>query len=234
MDKQTQKELLRIVEQNYDEIATEYNETRKKSLGKLWEILIQQTKGVAQDSKVFDVGCGNGRLLEAFIGKKVDYLGIDQSEKLLSLAKERYPKYQFKLGNILDLGQIPEYNFDYVFSIALLHHIPSKELQIKALKQLRNKIKPGGRLIVTVWNMWNQTKYRPLILRFWLLRAVGKSKMDLGDILFDWKNPKAEKVSKRYYHAFRKSELKNIAKKAGLKKIRILRDKYNYYLLANK
>ena len=55
--------------------------------------------------------------------------------------------------------------------------------------------------------------------------------MDFGDILFDWKNSQGEKTSKRYYHAFKKGELKRVIKKAGLKIEKIYKDKYNYYAL---
>ena len=32
-----------------------------------------------------------------------------------------------------------EFDFDYVFAIALLQHIPGKDLQVLAMKQLKNK-----------------------------------------------------------------------------------------------
>ena len=53
--------------------------------------------------------------------------------------------------------------------------------------------------------------------------------MDFGDVLFDWLSDKGEYIGKRYYHAFRKHELKKICKKAGLKIERIYKDEYNYY-----
>jgi hypothetical protein len=58
--------------------------------------------------------------------------------------------------------------------------------------------------------------------------------MDFGDIIFDWKNNDGEIAGKRYYHAFRKRELKKIIKKAGLKTRRIYKDKYNYYAIITK
>ena len=58
--------------------------------------------------------------------------------------------------------------------------------------------------------------------------------MDFGDIIFDWKNSQGERVSQRYYHAFRKGELKAIFKKAGLKIEKLYKDKYNYYAVLKK
>ena len=58
--------------------------------------------------------------------------------------------------------------------------------------------------------------------------------MDFGDVFWDWKAPSGEAVSKRYYHAFTKRELKKLARAAGLKIQKIYKDKYNYYLVAFK
>lgn len=227
MNNQTQKNLLNIVKRNYEEIAEHYNETRKKHLEPLWSELIKYARQAKTGSRILDIGCGNGRLIEAFKGKNINYLGIDSNQKLLENAKKQKPGFEFKLGNILELGDIPEVNFDYVFCIAVLHHIPGKDLRIKALRQLKNKVNNEGKIIITVWNLWGQKKFRKLILRFALLKLIKKNQMDIGDILFDWKNSAGEIVSRRYYHAFTKYQLKKIAKKAGLKIEKIYKDKYN-------
>ncbi|MCX6796645.1 MAG: class I SAM-dependent methyltransferase [Candidatus Falkowbacteria bacterium] len=231
MNKQTQKELLQIVEKNYEEITEQFDETRKKHL---WPELVNLTSQVKNNALVLDIGCGNGRLLEAFQDKKINYLGVDKSRKLIALAKEKYAKHKFVTGDILDLGKLPEINFDYVFCIAVLQHIPGKNLQIDALKQLRNKISDKGEIIIVVWNMWAQKKFRNLIIKFFLLKLIRKNKMDLGDVLFDWKNAQGLRVSKRYYHAFRKGELKRVIKKAGLKIESLYNDRYNYYAVLSR
>ncbi len=230
MNKQTQKELLKMVRRNYEEIADEYHETRKKHLEPLWHNLIKLAKKVKGGEKVLDVGCGNGRLLEAFLGKELDYIGIDTNERLIQHAKSLYPERNFKVGDILKLGELNEFNFDYVFAVAIIHHLPGKELRVQALRQLKNKIKNNGRIVITVWNLWGQKKFRYLILKFFLLKLIKKNKMDLGDILFSGFNVK----SQRYYHAFTKRGLKRTAKKAGLKVEKIYRDKYNYYAILTK
>jgi len=243
MDRQTQKQLLDIVKRNYEEIADDFSETRKRHLLPLWGELVKITENIKDGDKILDAGCGNGRLLEVLKDKEINYLGVDSSEKLINIAKSRFqttntqrlkPNIQFQVGDILELGKVSEINFDYVFCIAVLHHLPGKDLQIAALKQLKNKIKPTGKIIITTWNLWSQKKYRKLILKFILLKVIKKNKMDIGDILFDWKNSQGEIVSQRYYHAFRKRELKKIIKKAGLKIEKIYKDKYNYYMILRK
>ena len=245
MDKQTEKELLGIVRRNYEAIAKDFNETRKKYL---WPELIKLTRAVKSADKILDVGCGNGRLLDAFLGKQIKYLGVDQSDKLLNSARQDRQadmiKSEFIKGDILELGKIPEINFDHIFAVSVLHHLPGKDLQIKALKQFRNKLANNGRLIVVVWNMWSKAwgkkNFRRLIIKFALLKLIKKNlpapigKMDFGDIVFDWKNSGGKIIGQRYYHAFRRRELKKIIKKAGLKTGRLYKDKYNYYAIITK
>jgi len=246
MDKQTQKNLLALVKSNYEEIADQFNQTRKKYL---WPELIELTKEIKTGDKILDVGCGNGRLLEAFRDKQVSYLGIDNNEKLINLARENRKSSignrqseivnrKFIVGDILNLGKIPEMNFNYVFSIALFHHLPGNDLRIAGLRQLKNKVNKNGKIIVVVWNLWSQPKFRKLIFKFTLLKLIKKNlsavRMDFGDILFDWKNPDGEAMSRRYYHAFTKRGLKKIIKKAGLKIEKIYKDKYNYYAILRK
>jgi SAM-dependent methyltransferase len=142
--------------------------------------------------------------------------------------------YQFKNADILELDKIKEKDFDYVFCIAVLHHLPGEDLRLKALEQMKGKIKPGGKIILTVWNLWNQGKFRKLIIKYGFLKLVGLNKMDFGDILFNWKNNQGEQISRRYYHAATKNELKKIAVNAGLKVKKLYEDKYNYYLILEK
>jgi len=243
MDKQTQRELQAIVKKNYSKIANHYSETRKK---KLWPAIKKLVENVKDGDKVLDVGCGSGKLLDALQEKDISYIGTDPCKGLLENAKNRYKKegrlkkekIKFIQNDILNLGDIPQTKFDHAFVIAVLQHIPSNDLQIKALKQLKNKIKPDGKIVLSVWNMWSKAwekkKFKQKIWKFFFLKMIGKNKMDFGDVLFDWKSPEGENVSKRYYHAFRKRELKKISKKAGLKIEKIFKDKYNFYLILKK
>ena len=237
MDKQTEQNLLNIVKRNYEGIAEQFSETRKKDLStNLWGELIKFTRDISENSSILDVGCGNGRLLKAFEDIKIKYLGVDNNEELLGYAKSLYPDREFVLGDVLELNNIPQLNFDYVFFVAVIHNLPGQDLRLQALKQLRNKVSQNGKIIITAWNLWSQEKYLKLIFKFILLKLMRRMSRrffrmyskksrdpdfalrasgDWGDILFDWKNSKGEKVSQRYYHAFRKGELKKIAKRPG-------------------
>lgn len=231
MNQKIERDLLKIVANNYRVAAEDFNITRRKAL---WPAITTITTPVKDGESVLDVGCGNGRLLEAFKDREIKYLGLDQSEALVKLAQNNYPGHHFRKGDILDLGNIKEHNFDYVFCLAVLHHLPSNRLRLQAMKQLKNKVKSGGKIIISVWNLWGHKKYRRLIWRFWFLKIFRKNKMGFGDILFDWKDSSSRTLSQRYYHAFNNRELKRLAGAAGLKIDALERDSHNYWLLVSK
>lgn len=235
MNKQTQQSLLQLVKRNYEEIAEDFSETRNKAL---WPELVKFTSAVKDGESVLDVGCGNGRLAKLFVERYVKYIGIDNNQRLIEIASKNYElrikNYEFLVGDILQLDKVVEDKFNYVFCVAVLHHLPGKELRIQALKQLRKRLKPDGKIILTVWNLWPQTKFRKLIIKYSLLKLIGRNAMDWGDILFPWKNKKGEKISERYYHAFALGELKRIIRQTGLDIEKLYQDRYNYYLILKK
>ena len=236
MDKQTQQNLLELVKENYEEIAVSFNSARTKYI---WPELVKLTAPVRDSERILDVGCGNGRLLQALGGKSIEYLGIDDSAGLLETAKNNWKlsaslksgDWRFINGNIFQLNKIPEKDFDYVFCVAVLHHLPGEDLRVEALKQMKEKMKSGGKIIITVWNLWDQKKFSRLITKYFFLKIIGRNKMDFGDIIFNWKNGQGRAVSRRYYHALTKRELKKTIMKAGLKIEKLYKDKFNYYLI---
>jgi len=232
MDKQTEQKLLNIVKDGYEKIADDFSETRNK---RLWPEIMKLTGLVKNGDAVLDVGCGNGRLARAFEGKQIRYTGIDSSEKLIKKAKmnneSRIMNKEFIIGSILDLKSVLNEKFNFIFLVAVFHHLPGEELRIEALKQMKERLKDDGKIIISVWNLWQQNKYLKLILKFFWEKIIGKNKMDFGDIVFDWKNNKGEKASLRYYHTFTKNELTKLAGKASLKIEKIYKDKYNYYMI---
>lgn len=122
-------------------------------------------------------------------------------------------KFRFVVADALDLP-FEDKSFDLVFAIALLHHIPSKELRLKVLRNCFRVLKPDGFLILTVWNLW-QPK---LLLKYkiWSMIFGWRPKgLDWKDIWIPWKLPQGQ--VQRYYHAFTAGEMKRLLKKAGFK-----------------
>ena len=233
MDKKTQNDLLKLVRDNYRTIAGDFDITRRKGL---WPEVAKLADGVdcsLAKKSVLDAGCGQGRLYECFRDKNIDYLGVDSCAELVKLARDHYGE-RFEIGEILTLSQLPQFDFDYIFCVGVLHHLPGQKLQLEALNQLKSKAKTGGQIIISVWNIWAMPKLRPLIFKYAFLKLLGKHRMDWGDIIFYWRYSGGQIASRRYYHAFTKRGLKKLVKQADLLIDQIYKDKFNYYLILKK
>jgi len=194
MKKKTQEKLLKIVKNNYDNIAKDF----------------------------------------AFKNKTVNYTGFDNSKELIKLAKGNFPKHKFIVDNIIEMTNISNNAFDWIFSIAVLHHIPDKKLRIKTLQNLKKKLKNNGKLVITVWNLWDYKDFKLKIIKFYLTNLFTKNKVEFGDFIFDWKGGGGNNHKKRYYHAFTVKSFKKIIKKSGLKIEKVEKDKFNYCFILKK
>lgn len=209
MNQKYAKYLLEKTAQDYNTISERFSKTRNQ----VWEEVETLVEDyVLPQDRILDLGCGNGRLVKVLQEKPVDYIGVDVSEKLIKIAKEKHPKKRFLQANALDLP-FPANYFDKIFSIAVLHHIPSTEFRLKFLKQAKRVLKPEGLLILTVWNLWRK-KFLKYHLKYNFLKLIGKSKLDWKDIFYPWKSPNGKVVVQRYLHCFTKGELKRLVQKA--------------------
>ena len=99
-----------------------------------------------------DVGCANGYLMEMLykwgtaIGYNLQMFGVDFSEELLELAKNRLPQWhdRFFFGNALYWK--PEQKFDYILSCA---KIPENDKRLYYENLMVNYLVDGGRMIIS-------------------------------------------------------------------------------------
>jgi len=234
MNKNYAEYLLVKTRRDFDQIAQEFSRSRAY----LWEELIPLIRYIQPKDKVLDLGCGNGRLLSGLKDKEVEYVGIDSSERLIEIAKAKYQGEERSKFLVVEALTLPfrDNHFDKVFSIAVLHHIPSDNFRLDFLKEARRVLKPKGLLILTVWNLrqtWSLLKYT-------ILRIFGKSELDPGDVFWPWRSSESKVAVERYVHCFKKKELKELVKKAGfrIKEIGFLSrgktKEANIYLVAEK
>jgi tRNA (uracil-5-)-methyltransferase TRM9 len=213
MDTKNADKLLRKTKDNYDAFAESFSQTRGYIPTQMERLLIGR---VHEGDNVLDVGCGNGRYYPIFAEKKARYRGIDISTKLIDIAKRKYPGGDFAVGDALFLP-FKSNEFDLFFSIAVLHHIPSREYRKRFFLEAFRALKPGGRVIVMVWDL----RFRSMVkLKNWrrmkdFLAAQAKAlirmdKLDFGDFFIPW-----QKQYKRYVHRFRLEELERLARENG-------------------
>lgn len=207
MDSKTVQKILKKVKKDYSLIAKEFSITRER----IWNELNLLVENYTKDNQnILDIGCGNGRLFSILKDKNINYLGVDNCKELIDIAKEKYKDYdnsKFEIKDLLGINFKRE--FDVVFVIAVLQHIPSEKLRLEALKKIKNALKPNGYLIMLNWNFFNKTKKE-------YIKKQKNSNLDLdkNDLLIPWKATK-DKVINRYYHAFTKEEIVDLLKRAG-------------------
>lgn len=240
MENEAVKKILFDLEAGYDSIAGKFSSTRAF----MWRDLEFAKDLVKQDDRVLDFGCGNGRLAglifgklgrEGRLGKSGEYVGVDVSQKLVDIANQRYhsEKTEFikiehtrsahKSDKAESKNRLPfeDNYFDAVFSIAVFHHFPSREYTQEIIQELSRVLKPGGKIVITVWNLW-QKQY---------LKYHKKSKKDWLDAEIPFKS--GEKVFKRYHHPFKTEELKKLLQKSGFN-VQSCRENYNIICIASK
>lgn len=84
---------------------------------------------------LLDVGCGQGDLID-FLSRnhaKIIYKGIDVSEKMIDLAKKRFPKNNFENISFLEINK--EEKYDVILAVGVFNlKFSNKENQMNYLK----------------------------------------------------------------------------------------------------
>lgn len=111
--------------------------------------------------KALEVGCGTGSFARQLAARCKRVVAIDLSAEMIRVARERAsqtenlkPKQvgkvefqsadvEFQLADVMT-WEFPRGQFDFICSIATMHHLPQREL----LPKMRDALRPGGVLVV--------------------------------------------------------------------------------------
>jgi len=262
MDKEYAKYLLKKTTQDYNLIADEFSRTREKiweetkflfdnfvmpgdkvldlgcGNGRYFEILKEKNidyYGVDNSEKLIE------RAKKKFSEAKFQVVDEDKSSSrpfanARVVAEDKSSSRPFANARVVDAFNLPFPSnfFDKIYSIAVFHHIPSKEFRLQFLREAKRVLKPEGLLVLTCWK-FHQLKELFLIFKFTILKLLTLSKLDFGDIFKPW-----GKKIKRYYHCFTQKELVKLLKTSGfkVKEKGIIRNKkgnrQNIYLIVEK
>jgi SAM-dependent methyltransferase len=174
-----------------------------------------------QGTRVLDFGCGNGRyaapLLERTDAALVAY---DISpEAIRELSQRQAPhlesgRLQPVLGDLAALREATGAGerFDLaIMMFGVLGHIFPRALRQEALATLRDLLRPGGRLIVTVPNVQR---------RFLKEQTAARQRgLEPGDILY--RRRTHDRTIHMYYHLYTLEEFQQELKQAGFHLVRL-------------
>src|SRR3989344_8102600 len=99
-------------------------------------------------ARILDVGCGPGRDCEYFIKQGFEVVGVDLSDKLLDIAKQRVPQASFYKQDLRSLDFSPSF-FHGIWACASLHHLKRTEAP-QVLQIFFQLLKPDGTLFILV------------------------------------------------------------------------------------
>jgi ubiquinone/menaquinone biosynthesis C-methylase UbiE len=120
------------VREYYDARAPEYDEWYR-GLGRFdglerphWDDELRELEGAIASlarARTLDVACGTGFLTRHLPG---EVTGLDRSERMLAIARERLPAAHFVCGDALELD-FPDESFERVFTGHFYGHLPEPE-----------------------------------------------------------------------------------------------------------
>ena len=101
---------------------------------------------IPPDSKVLEIGCGTGELLNYI--KPKEGLGIDFSENMIQIAKQKFPNLNFSADDIENLNVSEKY--DYIIISDLLTSLWDIQKSFAELKKVCHK---NTRIIISSYNI---------------------------------------------------------------------------------
>ena len=140
----------------------------------LWQLKFLKQNGLKKYHKIVDVGCGDLRegvpLINFLDSEK--YIGLDQSQSaisqgLMSLTQQQinskkplfFMGYDFKLSNF-----IPNNDVDFAWANSVWTHLDLSVI-ITSLSEIYMILKPGGKFLVTFFDVEFEKIYQPGVYR---------------------------------------------------------------------
>tara|TARA_Y100000992_G_scaffold301601_1_gene272923 strand:- start:1178 stop:1789 length:612 start_codon:yes stop_codon:yes gene_type:complete len=194
------------VENNVKQFYNNNYEKFDNSRYSIWKAVRNFVDNIAEDSLVLDAGCGNGKNMLYMQARDIKVIGIDFCDKLLNICKEKVLNVKYA-----DVRNIPFENntFDYVISIAVIHHLSIESDRRKAIDEMLRVCKPNGKILVSVWALEQDKNSR--------------FKFRLGDNIVKWDD------STRFYHIHSKDTITDLLQSYNVESIFL--DKGNWYFI---
>lgn len=227
MDASTAEALLALNRRFYAEFGAAFAATRRRVQDGVRRVLAELPD--PPGARWLDLGCGSGAVAAAWLraGRQGAYLGLDFSPTLLAEARaavaglpgaERAAFAQADLSDPAWADEL-EPGFYGALAFASLHHLPSRRLRERVLRQVNALLVAGGRLVHSEWQFQHSPKLMARRLP-WSAAGLDESAVEPGDTLLDWRFQLPGGGSEqglRYVHLFTREELSELAAQTGFR-----------------
>ncbi|RKJ04091.1 class I SAM-dependent methyltransferase [bacterium D16-54] len=96
-------------------------------------------------NKICDMGCGDGEYLKKIYTEEKNYYGIDISENMIEIAKNRAYKDNMRIFyNVSTNGLQGISDFDFIYSVSLFAHISDEDMKKMFENIYKNLVRGGG------------------------------------------------------------------------------------------
>lgn len=215
----------------YESIASHFSSTRYKP----WPIVERFLKELPSGVVGLDVGCGNGKYLG--VNPTVFIVGSDRSANLVRIAsgngddggdkgKQNGTRNEVVVADTLALPH-QRGRFEFAISIAVVHHLSTRERRREAIGCILECLKVGGTALIYVWALeqkgsrrgWDEGCEQDIMVP-WVMK--GKKGAD---------GVEDEKTFQRYYHLYRKGELEEDVEAVGGKMLESGYERDNWWVI---
>ncbi len=202
----------------YSQIASRFDKTRAY----VWPCVREFLKdNYTEQATLLEEGCGNGKNM--LYAKELGYLvkGYDICPEFVEICKKK--GLDVEEGNILD-KRITE-NYDIILCIAVLHHLGTEDERVKAISNLYDQLKKGGKILITMWSY--ETEYDGM-------KSTIEKKFTKGENSVPWFSKEGIHITDRYYYIYDEASLKTLLMKKEFGKLTIHWEQQNWIVVIEK
>ncbi|MBU0899144.1 MAG: class I SAM-dependent methyltransferase [Nanoarchaeota archaeon] len=139
---------MKPVKDIYKNIAKKYTETYSDKEYPTDKYVDQFVSMMPKEARILDAGCGDASYTDIFLSKGFSVEGIDISEEMIKIARKKFPKANFKIGDLRKVN-LKEKIYDGILCMQGTCHI-AKKYHDHILKEFYKGLKEDGILFLTV------------------------------------------------------------------------------------